>query len=115
MEVYRPASQFHFVSLHHLRSRSPDIFVDFLYSTLPVVDRLEGISRVSSCGMKTSIPYASIDSILDLSRCFSSTIGRAVKAESMARASQLQLILRPVFKGAIIRGTGVYDGAFGGL
>jgi hypothetical protein len=30
-----------------------------------------------------------MDSILDLSRCFSSTIGRAVNAESMSKASQL--------------------------
>lgn len=41
----------------------------------------------------SSIPYARIVSIFDLSRCRSSMIGRAVKAESMAPTSSREGML----------------------
>ena len=61
------------------------------------------------------VPYARIDSILNLSLCLSSTIGRAVNADSMARASQLYLTFRPEAKVGIIRYLDVFDEGFGGL
>jgi hypothetical protein len=55
-EVCRLALRIHFVSLDRPAVHSPGIFVDFLYVILPVIGRLEVVSKGICLNSEIDIP-----------------------------------------------------------